>query len=133
MLDAMKEEKKTGAGAVKSPQNEPHGFWRRVSGVVRERSFQIALTLCILISVAAVELSGGWTGAKTYAEGSSGSLVLIILLIGVAAIITRRRPMPDLGARAPERAKALREIARLWKEAHVLALMGVSGIIRAGK
>lgn len=114
MVDAVKEGKNTGGGALKGPQNERRGFWRRVSGVVRERSFQIALALWISISVAAVELSGGWTGAKTYAEGSSGSLVLIILVIGVAAIITRRRPMPDLGARAPKREKALREIVGLW-------------------
>lgn len=120
----MKQEKQAGGGALRGLQNEPRGFWRRVSGVVRERSFQIALALWILISVAAVELSRGWNGARAYAEGSSESVVLIILLIGVAAIITRRRPMPDLGARSPERAKALREVAGLWIYGAVVLVVG---------
>jgi hypothetical protein len=124
MVDAMKEEEKTGGGALKSPQNGPRGFWRRVSGVVREKSFQVALALWILVSIAAVELSGGWNGARAYAEGSSGSLLAIILLIGIAALVTRRRPMPDLGARAPERAKALREIAGLWIYGAVVLAVG---------
>lgn len=123
MDDTVKKEEKAG-GAVKGPQNEPGGFRRSASGILRERSFQIALALWILISVVAVELSGGWNGAKAYAEGSSGNLMAVILLIGVAAIITRRRPMPDLGARAPERAKALREIAGLWIYGAAVLIVG---------
>lgn len=99
-------------------------MWRAFSRTVRQGSFQVALALWILISVAAAELSRGWNGAKTYAEGSSGSLVAIILLIGVAALIARRRPMPDLGARALERAKALREIVGLWIYGAVVLVVG---------
>ncbi|MGC1545309.1 MAG: hypothetical protein WA772_13330 [Candidatus Acidiferrales bacterium] len=45
---------------------------------------------------------------------SSIALVFLVLEIGLVALITRRRPIPDLASRAPERGVALRETACLW-------------------
>lgn len=44
---------------------------------------------------------------------SQTSLVILAVVIGLVALITRRRPMPDLASRVPERSIALRETG-LW-------------------
>ncbi|MGC1596918.1 MAG: hypothetical protein WA774_16310, partial [Candidatus Acidiferrales bacterium] len=86
--------------------------------LVRQRSFQVALILWVLISVAAVELCQGTMplpmgphpgDPKEMDIFSSIALAFLVLEIGLVALITRRRPMPDLAGRAPERGVALRE------------------------
>ena len=102
-----------------------------VGYVVRQRSFQVALILWILISVAAVELCHG---AMPLPMGphpgdpagifTSIALVFLALEIGLVALITRRRPMPDLAGRAPERGVALREAVILWIYGAAVLLAG---------
>ncbi len=104
-----------------------------VGYVVRQRSFQVALILWVLISVAAVELCHGTmplpmgphpgdpAGMVIF---SSIALAFLALEIGLVALITRRRPMPDLAGRAPERGVALREAVLLWIYGAAVLLAG---------
>ena len=55
---------------------------------------------------------------------SSIALVFLALEIGLVALITRRRPMPDLAGRAPERGVALREAVLLWIYGAAVLLAG---------
>lgn len=99
----------------------------------RQRSFQVALVLWILTSVAAVELCHG---TMPLAIGphpgdpagmvifSSIALAFLVLEIGLVALITRRRPMPDLAERAPERGVAWRETLLLWVYGAVVLVAG---------
>ncbi|MFY9805353.1 MAG: hypothetical protein WA211_17715 [Candidatus Acidiferrales bacterium] len=91
--------------------------------LIRQRSFQIALVLWIAISVGTVALCHGTMPLPIGPRpgdplatviSSSIALVFLVLEIGLVALITRRRPIPDLASRAPERGVALRETACLW-------------------
>ncbi|MFZ1031839.1 MAG: hypothetical protein WAN72_07595 [Candidatus Acidiferrales bacterium] len=101
--------------------------------LVRQRSFQVALILWVLISVAAVELCQGTMplpmgphpgDPKEMDIFSSIALAFLVLEIGLVALITRRRPMPDLAGRAPERGVALRETLLLWIYGAVVLMAG---------
>ncbi|MGA9886296.1 MAG: hypothetical protein WBQ31_02260, partial [Candidatus Acidiferrales bacterium] len=101
--------------------------------LVRQRSFQVALILWVLISVAAVELCQGTMplpmgphpgDPKEMDIFSSIALAFLVLEIGLVALITRRRPMPDLAGRAPERGVALRETLLLWIYGAVVLVAG---------
>ena len=93
-------------------------FGSKVSYLIRQRSFQIALVLWVFISLAAVALCHGTMPLPIGPHPglplamvifSSIALVFLVLEIGLVALITRRRPIPDLAERAPERGVALRE------------------------
>jgi hypothetical protein len=55
---------------------------------------------------------------------SSIALIFMALEIGLVALITRRRALPDLAARAPERSVALRETIVLWLYGALVLLAG---------
>ena len=55
---------------------------------------------------------------------SSTALVFLLLEVGLVALITRRRPIPDLAVRAPERRVALRETVWLWIYGAIVLLAG---------
>ena len=108
-------------------------FGARASYFVRQRSFQVALILWVAISLAMVALCHGTMPLPmgphpqtpvAFVIGSQTSLVLLILLIGLVGLITRRRPMPDLAARAPERSTALRETIGLWIYCAIVLVAG---------
>jgi hypothetical protein len=99
----------------------------------RQRSFQIALFLWIAISIAAVALSRGTIPlpigphpGNTVAMVISGSITLLFftLEVGLIALITRRRELPDLALRAPEHGVALRETLALWLYGALVLLVG---------
>ena len=101
--------------------------------LVRQRSFQFALAVWVLISVAAVELCHGTMplpmgphpgDPKAMVIFSSIALVFLVLEIGVVALITRRRAVPDLASRAPEHGVALREALLLWIYGAVVLVAG---------
>ncbi|MGA7852052.1 MAG: hypothetical protein WCA15_01930 [Candidatus Acidiferrales bacterium] len=101
--------------------------------LARQRSLQIALALWVLISVAAVELCHGTMplpmgphpgDPKAMVIFSSIALAFLVLEMGLVALITRRRPMPDLAERAPERGVALRETLLLWIYGAVVLVAG---------
>jgi hypothetical protein len=101
--------------------------------LVRQRSFQVALVLWVAISVAAVKLCHGTMPLPMGPHPgkpaamvifSSIALSFLVLEIGLVALITRRRQMPDLAARAPERSVALRETVLLWIYGAAVLLAG---------
>ena len=98
-------------------------FARRLGEIVRRRSFVVALALWLAISVTAIALCHGSMplplgpnpGKPTdTVVFSSIALLFLALEIGLVALITRRRSPPDLAARAPAHARALREVLGLW-------------------
>jgi hypothetical protein len=100
--------------------------------LLRQRSFQVAFLLWVLISVLALALCDGSVplpglhAATPAAQviGSSISLGILLILIGVVALLARHRPMPDLAERSPERAIALRETVVLWCYGAIVILTG---------
>jgi hypothetical protein len=105
----------------------------RLGFLIRQRSFQIALALWVLISVAAVLLCHGTMPLpigphpdKPAAMVISSSIALLFLAleIGLVALITRRRALPDLAARAPDCGVALRETIALWLYGALVLLIG---------
>jgi hypothetical protein len=101
--------------------------------LIRQRSLQIALALWLLISVAAVLLCHGTMPLAigphpekpaAMVISSSIALLFLVLEIGLVALITRRRALPDLAARAPERGVALRETIALWLYGALVLLIG---------
>ena len=105
-------------------ERTPVGFWVKAVHFLGHRSFWVAAGLWVVLNVAGIELSKGWKGAKSVAESSTISLTLILAVIGIAALVAWRRPMPDLGERAPERSVALREVVGLWIYGAVVLVAG---------
>jgi hypothetical protein len=108
-------------------------FSSNLGYLVRQRSFQASLLLWVVISVAAVALCHGTMPlpigphpGKPVAMVISSSIALVFLVLeaGLVTLITRRRTMPDLGVRAPERRVALRETMWLWIYGAAVLLAG---------
>jgi hypothetical protein len=120
----MRQARERDAGEMSKRRAQRMGSLGAKAGYfVKQRSFQIALIVWAGISEAMVTLCHGTMplpmGPRppkplSFVIESQTSLVLLVLLIGLVSLITRRRPMPDLAARAPERATALRETIGLW-------------------
>jgi hypothetical protein len=101
--------------------------------LIRQRSFQVALALWVLISVAAVALCHGTMPLPigphpgkpaAMVISSSIAVIFMVLEIGLVALIARRRALPDLAERAPERSVALRETIALWLYGALVLLAG---------
>jgi hypothetical protein len=99
----------------------------------RQHGLQAALLLWVLLSLAAIALCHGTMplqigphtgGPVALVISDSAALVFFILEIALTALITRRRPVPDLAGRAPERGIALRETVALWIYAAAVLLVG---------
>lgn len=96
----------------------------RIKFLVRQPSLWIALGFWCLLSMAAILLCRNGvpldrpelaaTPPITDVLNNSVGLFSIILLIGIVSFLARRRPLPDLAERAPERAAALREMLAVW-------------------
>jgi hypothetical protein len=109
-----------------------NSFRSSLVNLIRQRSLRLALILWILISVAAVVLCHGTMPLPigphpdkpaVMVISSSVALVFLVLEAGLVALITRRRAIPDLAARAPERSVALRETACVWIYAAIVLLV----------
>lgn len=97
--------------------------------LLRQRSLWVALLLWLVLTAGGAVLGRGIAWAGPAVTGGSVSLILIVIQIGVVALLTRRRPVPDLGQRAPERAVALRETVALWIYGAVVLVAGrIAGI-----
>jgi len=104
-----------------------------LGSLLRQRSLQVALLSWILLSVATVALSGARLPIQigphpqtpvALVISSSIALVFLVLEIGLIALITRKRPMPDMAERSPERGLALRETAALWAYGALVLVVG---------
>jgi hypothetical protein len=101
--------------------------------LIRQRSLQVALLLWVMISLGALWLCHGTmplqigpvpVNPAAQVIFSSIALLFLVLEVGLVALITRRRPVPDLAERAPERGVALRETAFLWMYGGMVLLAG---------
>jgi hypothetical protein len=101
--------------------------------LIRQRSLQVALLLWVAISLAALwlchgtmplQIGPGPVNPTAQVISSSIALLFLVLEAGLIALITRRRPLPDLAERAPERGVALRETAFLWIYGGMVLLAG---------
>lgn len=98
------------------------GAWFRV--LLRERSVPVALGLWIVCSIAVFPLSHGslpfnrplMARLPLFVQVLAPTAILtaIFALMGITYFLTRRRVIPDLASRAPERAVAWRETLGLW-------------------
>jgi hypothetical protein len=96
----------------------------RLQYLARQRSLQVALLLWVLLSAAGMLLGQGEPWVNTQVVVGSIALVVLTLEIGIVALLTRRRPILDLGQRAPERAVARQEIAALWLYGAIVLVAG---------
>src|SRR3984885_4590671 len=108
-------------------------FGSKLGYLIRQRSLQVALLLWVLICLGTLWLCHGTMPLpigphpdRPAAQVISSSIAIVFLVLeaGLVALITLRRPLPDLAERAPERAVALRETAFLWIYGAVVLLAG---------
>jgi hypothetical protein len=91
--------------------------------LARQPGLIIAALLWGLLTVAGLALTAGTPRAQSVIWGSV-ALVVLLIEIGIAHLISRKRPPADLAQRAPERATALRETVALWCYAGVVMAAG---------
>jgi hypothetical protein len=97
--------------------NAPSGWaWKNV---IRQRSLWVALVLWVLLSLGGIPFH-----REREAVFSSIAICVLVLEMGLVAWLTRRRPMPDLAQRAPERALAPRETFAVWLYGAVVLVAG---------
>jgi hypothetical protein len=92
--------------------------------LLRERSVQIALLLWVACSAAIFPLSQGTlpfnqprlagTPFRVQIYGTIFGWLFALIFIAVTYALTRRRAIPDMASRAPNRVMALRETVGLW-------------------
>jgi len=108
-------------------------FGSKLGYLVHHRSFQVALVLWVVIGLAAVALCDGTMPLPIESHpdkpiamvvSSSIALLFLVLEIRLVGLITRRRALPDLARRAPERSVALRETIALWLYGALVLLVG---------
>jgi len=108
-------------------------FGSKLGYLIRQRSLQVVLLLWVLISLGTLWLCHGTMPLpigphpdKPVAQVISSSIAVVFLVLEAAlvALITRRRPLPDLAERAPERGVALRETVSLWIYGAAVLLAG---------
>ena len=92
--------------------------------LVKQRGLHIALGLWVILSAAGALLSRDVVRLKGAVAQSWIALVAIILLIGVAALVTRKRPILHLEERSPERRVALQETIALWAYGFAVMIAG---------
>jgi len=99
----------------------------RFSGIawlVRQRALYVAILLWLLLCGVGLLISRHIPSFSGLVAGSSKYLVLVVLLFGLVGLLTRKRPLIDLGQRAPERSVAQRETLGMWGYAAVVMVAG---------
>ncbi len=94
-----------------------------LSSLLRQRSLGVALLLWVLLNAAVLALCHGSMplpigphpqGPVSVVVYNSTALAVLTLEIGLIAVITRKRTVPDMAERAPERRVAIQEVTALW-------------------
>jgi len=99
----------------------------RVGGIgwlVRQRALYVAIVLWLLLCGAGLLISRHTPSYRGLVVGSSRYLVLVVLMFGLVALLTRKRPVPDLAQRAPEGPIARRETLAMWAYVAVVMVAG---------
>jgi hypothetical protein len=69
-----------------------------IGWVVRQRALYVAILLWLLLSGVGFLFSRHTPRFRGLVVGSSEYLVLVVLMFGLVALLTRKRPVIDLGA-----------------------------------
>ena|ERR1700733_2754218 len=92
--------------------------------VVSQRALYVAILLWLLLSGAGLLCSRRSPAFRGLVIGSSKYLVLVVLMFGLVALLTRKRPVIELAQRAPERYMARRETLAMWAYVAVVMVAG---------
>jgi hypothetical protein len=102
--------------------------------LVRQPSIWVAFAIWCLLSGAAILLCRNgvpldrpelaMTPPITDVLNNSIGLFLIIVLVGIVSLLARRRPLPNLAERAPERSIAMRETIAMWMYGAIVLFAG---------
>ena len=84
----------------------------------------MAMLLWLLLSGVGLLFSRHTPLFRGLVVGSSEYLVMVVLMFGLVTLLTRKRPVIDLGQRAPERGIAGREALAMWAYAAVVMVAG---------
>jgi hypothetical protein len=95
-----------------------------IAWVIRQRALYVAVLFWLLLCGAGLFISRTTPMFRGLVTGSSRYLVLVVLMFGVVALLTRKRPVFDLGQRAPESSVARRETLAMWAYASVVMIAG---------
>ncbi len=95
-----------------------------IGWVVRQRAFYVAVLLWLLLCGVGSLCSRHTPRFRGLVVGSSQYLVLVVLMLGLVALLTRKRPVIDLGQRSPERSIARRETLAMWAYAALVMVAG---------
>lgn len=99
----------------------------RFSGIgwlVRQRALYVAILLWLLLCGVGLLFSRHTPSYRGLVVGSSKYLVLVVLMFGLVALLTRKRPVIDLAERAPESSIARRETLAMWAYVAVVMVAG---------
>jgi hypothetical protein len=95
-----------------------------IGWLVRQRALYLAILLWLLLNGVGFLFSRHTPRFRGLVPGSSEYLVLVVLMFGLVALLTRKRPVIDLGQRAPESSIARRETLAMWAYAAVVLVVG---------
>ena len=99
----------------------------RLKGIgwgVRQRALYVAILVWLLLSGVGLFFSRHTPRFGGLVIGSSKYLVLVVLMFGLVMLLTRKRPVFDLGQRAPESGIAGREAVAMWVYAATVMVAG---------
>src|SRR3984885_14271185 len=91
---------------------------------VSQRALYVAILLWLLLGGAGLLCSRRSPAFRGLVIGSSKYLVVVVLMFGLVALLTRKRPVIDLAQRAPESSIAQRETLAMWAYAAVVMVVG---------
>jgi hypothetical protein len=95
-----------------------------IGWVVRQRALYVAILLWLLLCGVGLLFSRHTPSYRGLVTGSSEYLVLVVLVLGLVVLLTRKQPVIDMAQRAPETAIARRETLAMWAYAAVVMVAG---------
>jgi hypothetical protein len=95
-----------------------------IGWLVRQRALYVAIVLWLLLCGVGLLISRHTPSYRGLVVGSSRYLVLVVLMFGLVALLTRKRHVPDLAQRAPEGSIARRETLAIWAYVAVVMVAG---------
>jgi hypothetical protein len=95
-----------------------------IGWLVQQRPLYVALLLWSLLCGVGLLFSRHALRFSALVAGSSEYLLIVLLIFGLVMLLTRKRPVIDLGQRAPERSTAGRETLAMWAYAAVVMIAG---------
>jgi hypothetical protein len=101
-----------------------HERFNGIGWVIRQKALYVAILLWLLLTGVGLLFSRNTPRFRGLLVGSSEYLVLVVLMFGLVVLLTRKRPVIDLGQRAPECSIARREALAMWVYAAVVMVAG---------